>query len=63
MQTFNRICIKDWEITALNGDYFKVHRGKEYTTSPERDGTVTVFNNFWVNVPIENFAGEIEFTK
>lgn len=63
MQTFNRICIKDWEITAENGDHFKAVRGKEYTTSTEHeDGTVTVFSNYWVRVPVDHFAGEQQFT-
>jgi hypothetical protein len=63
MQTFNRICVKNWEITAENGDHFKISRGKEYLTSGEHDdGTCTVFSNFWVKVPVEVFAGEQEFT-
>ncbi len=72
MQTFNRICIKDWEIIADNGDTFKVERGKEYLTSavdrapsigPEPGkGCVIVFSNFWVPVPVDVFSGEIEFT-
>ena len=58
MITYSRICIKDWEVKAKNGDYCKINRGKEYTTSEEKDGEVTVFTNFWVKVPIEHFAGE-----
>ncbi|MHA1523226.1 MAG: hypothetical protein ACTSY1_02325 [Alphaproteobacteria bacterium] len=62
MQTYNRICIKDWEITAKNGDHFKVERGQEYLTSPALDGKVTVFSTFWVPVPVLVFAGAVEFT-
>jgi len=61
--TYKRICIKDWEITAENGDYFKVKRGEEYTTSKvDENNKVLVFSNFWVRVPVENFAGEILYT-
>ena len=62
-RTLNRICIEDWEVTAENGDHFKVHRGNEYLTGPEReDGTVIVFSNYWVPVPVVNFSGERVFT-
>jgi hypothetical protein len=63
MQTFNRICIKDYELEAKNGERLILKRGKEYTTSPEVDGEVTVFTNFWVKIPADVFAGAIEFTK
>ena len=60
MRIMKRICIKDWEVTAENGDHFSVKRGKEYTTSENRkDGTCTVFSNYWVRVPISHFAGEL----
>lgn len=64
MRTFKRICIKDWSITANNGDHFEVTRGEEVITSSDNDdATCTVFKNFWVKVPINCFAGEIVFTK
>lgn len=73
MRTFNRICIKDYEIIAENGDRFAVKRGQEYLTSAVNDAPaigpkaeanhVIVFGDFWVPVPIEVFAGELEFTK
>ena len=64
MKTYKRICIEDWEITAQDGDHFKVERGKEYLTSKVTDeGKVVVFSNFWVPVPVENFAGEKIFTE
>lgn len=52
-----RIAQRDWEITAKNGDHFAVKTGNEYTTTrdPREDGTVTVFANFWVRVPLEVF--------
>ena len=71
MDTYNRICIKEYEVTAENGDHFKVERGKEYTTSavdcscgsigpdPVKDHVI-VFSNYWVPVPVEYFAGEIK---
>ncbi len=62
MKTWNRICIKDYEITAKNGDYCKINRGKEYTTSDVADGEVVVFTNYWIRVPIDHFAGEGRFT-
>ena len=62
MITYNRICIKDYVLEAENGR-LELHRGKEYTTSREQDGQVTVFTNFWVKVPVELFAGEVLFTK
>ena len=53
-----QLCIKSYEITAKNGDYFKAQQGKEYTTTvPKEDkDTVTVFSNFWVPVPKEHFV-------
>lgn len=57
MNTWERIAIKDFEITAENGDHFEIKRGEKYRTSGISDGKVTVFSNFWVKVPIEYFAG------
>ena len=63
METYKRICIKDWGLTALNGDHFEVKRGEEYITSANyADNTCTVCSNFWVEVPSECFAGEVRFT-
>lgn len=59
MKVIMRICLKDWEITAKNGDRCKLTRGTEYTTSPDHDdGTCTVFTNYWVRVPLDHFGGE-----
>lgn len=63
MQTFNRICIKDFELEAENGNRLILKRGKENITSSEIDGEVTVFSNFWVKIPVDVFTGAIEFTK
>lgn len=63
MKTFKRICIKDWEISDKYGNKFCVKRGKEYLTSDQEQGDVTVFSDYWVNVPVSIFAGEIEYTK
>ena len=62
MKTFNRICIKDHEITDSEGTTFELKRGKEYTTSPENNGLITVFSTYWVKVPVTLFAGEEIFT-
>ena len=62
MTTFKRICIQNWEVTAENGERFEVVRGREYITSAETEGRVTVFSGFWVSVPISAFAGEERFT-
>jgi len=59
MKVLTRICIKDWEVTAKNGDHFEVNRGEEYTTSEDCDDeTCLVFGRYWVRVPLEHFAGE-----
>lgn len=73
MQTFKRICLKDYTVTAENGDSFTVKRGKEYLTSAVNEssalgpeaikGCVIVFADYWVPVPVSVFGGEIEFTK
>ena len=62
METFNRICIKDYNIKDKRGNKFDLKRGKEYLTSRDEDGLVMVFSNYWVKVPVELFAGEIKFT-
>ncbi len=59
MKTWKRICVKDYVLEAQNGDRLELKRGKEYTTSHEKDGEVCVFTNFWEWVPVDLFAGEI----
>ena len=63
MKTFKRICIKDYELKAENGDTLNLKRGQEYTTSAEKDKKVVVFTAYWVAVPADLFAGEQEFTR
>jgi hypothetical protein len=60
MKTFERICVKDYELTAANGDHFGIKQGEKVLTSDARDGVVTVFKSFWVPVPIELFAAEAQ---
>ena len=65
VDTVKALCIKDWAVTAQNGDHFEVKRGEFYTTTkPEISfwaREVAVFNNtFWVCVPIDNFSFEDE---
>lgn len=63
MKVFRRICIKDYTLEAQNGDKLELFRGKEYTTSDEKDDKVVVFTNFWVGVPAGLFAGEEPLIK
>jgi hypothetical protein len=63
MKTFNRICIKDSVVEAANGDRQELKRGREYLTSEQKDGEVTVFSTFWAKFPVDVFAGEVPFTK
>ena len=62
MDTFNRICIKDYEVKEDN-KIFNLKRGKEYLTSQEDKGKVVVFSSSWAKVPVDLFAGELQFTK
>jgi len=59
MKIFKRICIKDYTLEATNGDKLELFQGKEYTTSQEHDGMVTVLTNYWVPVSADLFA-EVE---
>jgi hypothetical protein len=63
VRTYQRICIEDHAIHDQAGNVAEVKRGKEYITSPERDGEVTVFGAFWVKFPSRLFAGERLFTR
>ncbi len=59
MKAYKRICIKDFTIRADNATV-KLLRGKEYTTSRVRNGTLTVYTNYWIpRVPKEIFAGRL----
>ena len=61
MKTLQRICIKDFKLQASNGT-LELNRGKEYITSEEENGEVTVFSTYWAKVPVNIFAGEVQFT-
>lgn len=64
MKTFQRICIKDMKFNDLLNQEFKIERGREYITSEaDENGFVTVFSTYWVNIPVELFAGEKIFTN
>ena len=75
MNTYRRICIKDYAIEDSEGAVFAIKRGVEYLTSavgeapsivcPEeaKSGHVVVFTRYWVSVPIEYFGGEIQYTE
>ena len=54
--TVEQLCIKSYELTAKNGDYWKAQQGKIYTTTEPEDGEVTVLSNFWVRVPAKHFV-------
>lgn len=63
MNTWKRICVKDWTITD-GRKVLHLKRGKEYLTSGEQGGTVTVFSKYWASgVPVHIFAAEVVFTK
>ena len=63
MRTFHRICIEDYSIVE-GDDRLELKRGKEYTTSTEKDGCVTVFSTYWAyGVPVSIFAGAKLFTE
>jgi hypothetical protein len=61
MTTLQRICIKT-ETFGAGAETFTLERGKEYITSPERNGEVHVFSTYWFWAPVELFAGAEPFT-
>ncbi len=62
MKTMKRVCVQDYTVTDAEGASFTVKRAKEYITSGEKDGTVVVFSQYWVRVPVSIFAGEVAYT-
>lgn len=63
MRTYKRICIEDY-IVEDEAVSFTLKRGKEYITTPEDNGTVTVFTNYWLrDIPAKIFVAEKVFTK
>lgn len=53
-----RIAQRDWYIEDSFGQRQDVFAGKSYDTTKKvwDDGTVTLFNRFWVRVPAEVFG-------
>lgn len=62
MTTYERICIKDYEVSD-GENKLNLIRGEKYITTPvSGHGQVVVFSNYWGLVPVDIFAGEILFT-
>jgi hypothetical protein len=68
METYNRICIKDFTVTGEDGKTFTLKKGNEYLTSgvgraptimqfEPLAGHVVVFERYWVRAPVEIFEG------
>lgn len=53
-----RSALRDWHIEDNHGNRQEVFAGKEYHTTRRvyDDGTVMLFNRFWVRVPAEVFG-------
>lgn len=62
METWKRICIKDYTVKDSVGQCVDLQRGSEYITGSEENGRTMVFTKYWVDVPIELFAGAVRFT-
>lgn len=59
--TFTRICIEAY--TIVDDDRtFTLTPGTAYITSPDRDGQIQVYAQYWVWVPARIFAGAVQFT-
>ena len=57
MKTLEQLCIKTFNIIEDGKLVWSAKQGKKYTTSlPNILGNVTVFTNYWVAVPKENFV-------
>lgn len=61
MKVVERLVVKDWEITAENGDHFEIKWGETYTTLKDltAGGKVVVFSRYWLTVPADCFAPEV----
>ena len=61
METYKRICLKDYTIEDSEGTKFTIKRGKEYLTSPiTKDNTLTIFSKYWINgIPSNLFGGKL----
>lgn len=63
MESYSRVCIRDFTMTDGIGQRLELKRGKEYLTSAsDEDDRVMVFTRFWVMVPRKIFAGAKRFT-
>lgn len=62
MTTFQAICVEDYTVRDIDGATWTAVRGREYTISPPKDGTVVCFSNYWVTCPERIFAGLKPFT-
>lgn len=56
MKVFKRICLKDTAVPNGDGEFW-LKRGKEYTTSREKDGQVCVFTQYWFWIDVGIFDG------
>ena len=54
MKVYDRICLKDWQISDKEGNTLELKRGHTYTTAPHPKG-VFVFSRFWVVAPTAIF--------
>ena len=57
VDTVKQLCIRSWKVTAGNSDHWEAKQGEIYTTTvPDEKPFVTVFSNYWVQVPVEFFV-------
>ncbi len=59
MQIEKRECVKDFDHTDKKGNHFYLRKGKVYTTSLIENDLLTVFTNYWVEMPASYFSKEI----
>jgi len=56
VKIFKRKTKEEYTVVDSSGVSFTIHKDREYTTSEEKDGKVTVFSTYWVEVPISIFT-------
>jgi len=57
VKVYQRVCVR--EETYVDPDTqaeFKLEKGKSYTTSWAENGTVMLFSQYWIRVPVSLFA-------
>ena len=59
MKTHQRLCLIDTAVPNGPDDVFWLRRGKEYTTSPEKDGKVCGFTRYWFWIEANIFGGAV----